>query len=393
MKKESITFEVEKGLEKPREYFDTYSIKYILNKLYRKKKKFLTKDGKEIFFGQYEPLEILHCTFDTQKQEIYNFQKKSLIQGLITAYKNHYPITITPDMIWLLILQGFSRFMEKFGNTVRDKFVNFGDKKDLKVERLEYTPYDATKEVWDGIIGEYVQKIGENVGKEVVQNLECNFSTTNPITKVTSQVTIMSSMKDFFEYKLLMAGCGISSITLEGSEEDWKKIKSKLEFLSHKGLHWWTQHLIPIINNILYTKKYYSYKNKLSDYLISFWKGMIRLRRRGMEHYDPHMINGWIIKFIPNLENEKPTLYKEINETDVPDQIINCPLELTWLILPLKKKIDFKCTLVSGFFGMDQDQNSFNVRPVIGYAIVVNDKKESNVSDEEINSKIKEFIQ
>ena len=120
---------------------------------------------------------------------------------------------------------------------------------------------------------------------------------------------------------------------------------------------------------------------------------MIRLRRRGMEHYDPHMINGWIIKFIPNLENEKPTLYKEINETDVPDQIINCPLELTWLILPLKKKIDFKCTLVSGFFGMDQDQNSFNVRPVIGYAIVVNDKKESNVSDEEINSKIKEFIQ
>ena len=38
-------------------------------------------------------------------------------------------------------------------------------------------------------------------------------------------------MKEYFTYRLLMAGCGISSITLEGSIEDWEKIKSKIEFL------------------------------------------------------------------------------------------------------------------------------------------------------------------
>ena len=351
---ESITFEVEKGLEKPRDYLQTSGIKYSLNRLYRRKKPFITKEGKEIDIGGSEPLEILHCTFDTQKEQIFHFQKKSLIQGLIAAYKNHYPITITPDMIWLMVLQGFSRFMEKFGSTVKDKFVNFDGKKDLKVERLEYTPYNATKEVWDGIVDEYVKKIEENVGKEVVDNLECNFSTTTHVAKVTSQVTIMSSMKDFFNYRLLMAGCGISSITLEGSEEDWQKIKSKLLFLSKKGLEWWTKDLIPIINNIIYTKKYYMHTKRLSYYLTSFWKGMIRLRGKGF--YDPHMINGWIIKFIPNLEHEQPTLYKEINEFEVPDEIINCPLELTWLILQEEKKIEFNCTLVSGFFGMDQDE-------------------------------------
>jgi len=61
-------------------------------------------------------------------------------------------------MIWLLFMQGFSRFMEKYGEQVRDKFVNFTGKKDLKVQRLEYTPYTATKEVWDGIVQEFVQK-------------------------------------------------------------------------------------------------------------------------------------------------------------------------------------------------------------------------------------------
>ena len=33
-----------------------------------------------------------------------------------------------------------------------------------------------------------------------------------------------------------MIACGISSITLEGSLEDWEKIKSKLEYLKTKGL-------------------------------------------------------------------------------------------------------------------------------------------------------------
>ena len=81
-------------------------------------------------------------------------------------------------------------------------------------------------------------------GQETIDNLECNFSTTTQVAQVTSQVSIMSGMKQYFVYKALMAGCGISNITLEGSIQDWEKIKSKCEFLSTKGLEWYT--------NILY---------------------------------------------------------------------------------------------------------------------------------------------
>ena len=389
---ESINLEIEKGLKKPEDYLKTNGIKSIFANLFKKRKSFIdNKTGRERFLDQNEPLEIFHYTLDTNEEKIFSHEKSSLIQGLIYAYKNHYPITVTPDMIWILILQGFSRFMEKYENLVRERFVNFTGKKDLKVERLDYSPQSATKEVWDGIMKEFVEKIGKNVGQETIDNLECNFSTTSPAALVTSQVSIMSAMKQYFTYRVLMAGCGISSITLEGSLQDWEKIKSKLEFLSTKALKWWTKHLIPIIDNIIATKKYYNSKGKLSKELIEFWKGMIRLKGKG-DMYDPHMVNGWIVKFIPNLSNEKPEVYEEIYETNVPDQIISCPMELTWLSLT-GKKIDYSCSLFSGFYGMVQDKETFNVRPVIGYAIVVENKTESDITVEQKNKIIEEFFE
>ena len=389
---ESITFKVEKGLKKPSEYLETTGMKNILANLFKRRKKMIdNKTGREIQLNANEPLEIFHYNLDTDEQQIFNAGKTSLIQGLIAAYKNHYPITISPDMIWILIMQGFSRFMEKYENLVRERFVNFTGKKDLKLERLQYSPYNASKEVWDGIIKEFVQKIGNNVGKEVVDNLECDFSTTSAVAKVTSQVCIMSAMKQYFTYRVLMAGCGISSITLEGSIKDWEKIKSKLEFLSTKALKWWTKHLIPIIDNIITTKKYYSTYGQLNQELIDFWKGMIRLKGEG-DLYDPHMINGWIVKFIPNLRGEKPTIYEELLETNVPDQIISCPMEITWLSMQ-GKRVDFSCSLFSGFYGMVQDKKTFNVKPVIGYAIVVESQQESNITVEEKNKIIEEFFE
>ena len=45
-----------------------------------------------VYLKENEPMEILHYKLDTNKTEIYNFGKKSLIQGLVIAYKNHFPI-------------------------------------------------------------------------------------------------------------------------------------------------------------------------------------------------------------------------------------------------------------------------------------------------------------
>ena len=128
----------------------------------------------------------------------------------------------------------------------------------------------------------------------------------------------------------------------------------------------------------------------MNSELVNFWKGMIRLKGKG-DLYDPHMINGWIVKFIPNYSQQKPGLYEEILETDVPDQIINCPMELTVLNMDGTKS-EYKCDLASGFYGMVQNKETYNVRPVIGYAIVVDEKNTSELTLVEKQKIIDEFF-
>jgi hypothetical protein len=201
----------------------------------------------------------------------------------------------------------------------------------------------------------------------------------------------MSAMKHYFKYEVLMGGCGISYITLEGSLEDWKKIKSKLQYLSNFALKWWTKHLIPIIDNIIKTKQYFKENKQINNELIDFWKTMIRIKGKG-DFYDPHILNGWIIKFIPNLDDDnQPKLYEELKETEVPDQIISCPLKIIE-VSPLGYKIIYNCDIHSGFFGMTQEKKSLTVRPVIGCAIVIEKKESSPLSSEDKDEIIKNYF-
>ena len=361
---DSISFEVEKELSRPNKLMQNKGIDDILSSIFQRKEKNERKNS---------PLEALHYNFDTDKKEFWNYGKKSLLEGLMVAYQNHYPITVSPDMFLILFLQGYSRFMEKYAEKFRNQYVNFEGKKSLTVVRKEITPKTATKEDWRGIIDEFLGKIKESVGEEIISNLQSNFTTTNSITLTTSQLAIMSSMKQYFIYKVFMCMCGISSITLEGSLEDWEKLKKKFEFLSKKefGLNWWMEHLIPIIDKIIETKKYYIKKKNINNELRQFWKDMIRLKIGDI--YEPSVIDGWIVKFIPNLTEEEPKVYQKLKDNDIPDEINFCPMKLTFKTPFSETKYD--CGLYSGFYGMIQDESTYTVKPVIGYSIVVEEKK------------------
>ena len=182
----------------------------------------------------------------------------------------------------------------------------------------------------------------------------------------------MSAMKNYFVYETTMCVCGISSITLEGSLEDWQKIKQKFEFFSKEefGLNSWIKHLIPIIDKIIETKIYYTQNKTINNEIRNFWKDMIRVKRGGC--YRPDVIDGWIIKFIPNLSEGEPKVYDKLIDKDIPDEIISCPLKL--IFVKLINTIEYHCSLDSGFYGMIQDKTTFNVKPVIGYAIISEEK-------------------
>ena len=64
---QSITFQVEKGLKSPQEYYPVIGIKNIFGSLFEKRKVIIDQYGNKKFLEANEPLEILHYEFDTEK--------------------------------------------------------------------------------------------------------------------------------------------------------------------------------------------------------------------------------------------------------------------------------------------------------------------------------------
>ena len=273
---ESITFKVENGLVEPKHYLYSRNKDEILNSIFTRIKKDSSLDRYRVRASKVkeknEVMKILHSNFDTDKKEFFNYGKKSLFRGLMEAYANHYPITISPDMLLILFLQGYSRFMENHSEQLRNVYVNFENQKTITVVREGMTPETAKPEDWRDIIDEFTKNITGEIGENIISNLKSNFTTTNPVTLTTSQISIMSAMKQYFKYEVIMFVYGISSITLEGSLEYWKKIKSKFEFFSKEefGLNPWIKSLIPIIDKIIETKNYYNQNKKITENLRNF---------------------------------------------------------------------------------------------------------------------------
>jgi hypothetical protein len=93
-------------------------------------------------------------------------------------------------------------------------------------------------------------EISKNVKvPEYLDAITADFTTTSPNVKMVSQISIMSSLQQYFRYGM-MTYCGIPAIEMLGSEKDWIRLGEKLQGLRKTlepitceiGLyhHWWS---------------------------------------------------------------------------------------------------------------------------------------------------------
>jgi len=335
---------------------------------------------------QYKILEL-------EDDDIISFGDHSFFNGILQSFKMHKSITLSPDIIWLLIVQGFSYHIAANAEKLRSLFVSFNEKQELTVLRLDKTPDTATKDDWKGIVDEFVEQIGKKTKDQIASTLEPKFSTTTPCSHTAGMISIMSAMKHYFDYRVIMMGCGFPSITIEGSVEDWELVKEKTQALSKYDLEWWTSKLIPIIDQFISARK------GTPNYL--FWLNMIR-ENNGRNPYDPSFIDGWLCTFFPyNKYGDRMDLTK-IYESPffrLPSEILDTPFILQMVeplllelaepgittnpdnnkgsILELLDKvpsIKINSQFDSGFFGMKETKEGpgmYNVKPIIGWGIKI----------------------
>ena len=343
---ESFTFVVEENISPPKKLFEKESLAEITS-IYSKK--------------------IYVSSFD-MSDKLINFGEHTIFEGLYQAYVNHCPIVLSPDVFWTLIIQAFTRYVLANSESLREKFVDFQGKKTLKANNIEFPTLESIPiEVWKKDISFYVDSISDYVGKDLIGLLKPDFSTTTPIISQVGQINIMSCMQNYFEYKLYYGGCGYPKITLEGTIEDYLKLKEKTLGLKKYGLnHWIDDEIVPILDKIIDTKK--------GNVDKEFWKKMYynvegSINSSGTEQ-KVKCIKGWLLKFAPfdkhNNEREK---LDELSFKDpffeIPNDLLNAPLKTVNIFTGEKRDLVIR----AGFIGMEQNEKTYEMKPVFGWYV------------------------
>ena len=296
-----------------------------------------------------------------------NFQYSSFFYGMYQAYADHRPFVLSPDMIWLLISQGFSRHINANSGKLRPHFVNFSGEQTLIVE--SNTSPITNPDNWEEIISQFIKQISEYTGEELTQILSSDFSTTTPVERIASEITIMEAMKPYFEYIVIRIVCGIPEITLQGTTEDWQKVLDKTKQLAKYDLEWWTSELEPLLKEFVNASQ-----GKIDK---KFWQNMFKYHSQ-KQYGAPNIIDGWIVKFFPYDRDGKRNNLKElIGDNHLPDEIVK--VDVKYIQTDGVHTEETMLELWSGFIGLKQNPRNFALTPKIGWMVKQKDTEEQSV--------------
>ena len=126
---------------------------------------------KKILNHNYDLQQNNNMWIDTTKES-----KSSLIEGYIQAYINNYSVTLNPDIIWLLITQGFSRYM--YLNKTKENKIIFNDRKlnKIMITKESFYPLGTKGNDWKDIINDLYNKINSSLVDKISEYLLPKFS-------------------------------------------------------------------------------------------------------------------------------------------------------------------------------------------------------------------------
>lgn len=308
--------------------------------------------------------QLLAFSHDDAYSVIHSHGIHPLIQAVHTAFSDHRPLLLTPDMIWITLAQGFAQHINDQAEALRSRFVRHQGKQNLVIESLQIP---SQSQHWSEAIQQWTLLIRDQVGADLYRLLECNFSTTTPITRTASHVVMMDTFKKYFNYGMDCI-CGIPEITLMGTVEDWQSIYDRVQQMAQYELGWWTDRVLPICQEFI--------KTAAGKPSLKFWQAIYKPR----EIYGGELITGWSADLFPYLEQSmtqttlvrNPILSIDRVNLTVENGITPSSLPLGLSQVPIKLKTadgENSLELIAGFIGVHQAKDG-TLHPEIGWAVV-----------------------
>ncbi len=262
------------------------------------------------------------------------------------AYDNHGDVMISPDDVWMVITLYFAKYVNDNAEKMRDKFVSHQGKKKLQVT----TQSEIDESQWDEFFELMIKAINDNTKDDVVDLLQCNFTSTTALEKVLSTATVMDTFKQYFSYGRCIPCCGIRNVYFAGSYDDWTKVLEKLKKLEKYAvtpqLTNYIKNLSPVVQQFINT-----YNGKVD---VNFWNRVVNRTYGSLGSGSTCYISGWILNFFG--------LAGEVEE--VPLNSINVEIEIDNRLTGVKKTVN----LLGGFSGVNKTEDIY--KPQLSLAII-----------------------
>ena len=302
--------------------------------------------------------------------------KDAFYRSIVDAYANHQSVTLSPDMVWLVITQGFARYVNAHSEELRPQLVSHNGKMDLAIQ----TNKDLlTEDVdWASLIDDFSSQIDKYTKNGIAKTITSDFTTTGPVERVASQITLMESVKSYFEYIVYRIACGIPTVTLQGTVEDWRRVLEKTRQLKQYGLGTWINALEPILQEFIQTAD--GHPNQ------AFWKSMVKklsiaeLKGGACSHDKPTELDGWLLKLFPD-ENGK-TRNKVKHTTEMPSEYVRVNFKYR-VINPVDGSLisETPMELWAGFIGAKVDTASNMLTPKMGWLVRVAESEDDTLNE------------
>ena len=315
----------------------------------------------------FEATEFEFGLYNSFKEQIIRFGQVPFVTGLYEAYGLHCPVRFSPDDFWYLIVQDFNNYVNFNAEKLRSKLVSHEGKKKLKaVIKGKSTIEELTGEDFKEAINQLVDKIPEFIkDMSLVEKMTPVFSTSTQDNLYVKKLNVMSTLKEYFDYRMNLYGCGFPSITLTGTVADWEKIVTNLdELIKIDPL---LEDIRPIMKKILDSKK----GNVDKD----FWRTMLKKKPILTPQYcsaaylgdeNEDYISGWILKFF-NYYNWEEQKVKEVSVKEIhrlPGQVFQVPF-----ILKDDFGKEYNMKFAGGLMGMNQDTKTREISTAFGWYV------------------------
>ena len=350
----SITFVVDEDLPAPTG-FQTYQI----------------VEGKSI--GRYllndnrsAPPQVLATSFGDEEKFCY-LGKDVFYRALVEAYAGHRPLILSPDMVWMMISQGFAGYVNAHAEELRHLLVGHEGKIDLVVEKNNNNPLDAAS--WEAVVDSFCMVIMQHTKGDLAETLTKDFSTTGRVEHVASRVVLMKAVESYFNYVAIGASCGIPHITLEGTPDDWQQVLTRTKTLGRFGLKSWTDRLTPVLEQFV--------KAAEGEPEQAFWLDIVKkkrvgeLRGGGCSMDQPTELDGWFLVFFPDKDGNTR---KSVKHTErMPSELVNVGFKYVQIDPATGETFTTPMELTAGFIGADVDEKTKTLRPRLGWMVSLAD--------------------